>query len=294
MKTPLLTSLLVALSLSSALSQTSSQGGKTLITLEKIDIQEGLVSSEVAQRFDLEPAGVESRLKGAFAANLAAQLSASRQIQLAAREESLGKLMKEWEIAEKLGKPAEAAASSPSVDIANYVASAKITDLSAQRETLVLGGRVAAAKWKLLIEASIELIDSKTGRKSELLTQRVEKSGQSRGAANFTTFEIQEVNRDLAGQLAARMIDVLSPIRIVAVRSDDFIIDRGKSASIRVGDRFTLLEPAEGSDDSEAAFPVGEAVVTLVNEKTSNLRLQRDKNNATTGIDKAMRIIRKN
>jgi hypothetical protein len=263
-----------------------------LITLEKIELGQGLVSPEVAQRFGLQPALVESRLRAAFAANLSAQLSSSRQVKLSAREESLGKLMKEWEVSEKLGNPGTEASDGPGVDKANFVATGRITDLIAQRETLVLGGEVAAAKWKMLIEASIELIEVSTGRKLEVLTQRAEKAGQSRGSANFTTLEIQEVNRELATQLAARMTDILSPIRIVAIRGDDFIIDRGKAASIKVGDRFTVLEPAEGSDDPDAAFPVGEASVVLVTEKTSNLRLKREKDGAATALSKTMRLIR--
>ncbi len=263
-----------------------------LITLEKIELGQGLVSLEVAERFGLQPALVESRLRAAFAANLSAQLSSSRQIKLSAREESLNKLMKEWEIAEKLGNPSADGATVPGVDKADYVANALITDFIAKRETLVLGGEVAAAKWKMQIEASIELIEVSTGRKLEVLTQRAEKAGQSRGSANFTTLEIQEVNRELATQLAARVTDILSPIRIVAIRGDDFIIDRGKAASIKVGDHFTLLEPAEGSDDPDAAFPIGEASVVLVTEKTSNLRLKREKDGATTVLTKSMRLIR--
>jgi hypothetical protein len=145
------------------------------------------------------------------------------------------------------------------------------------RDTLVLGGRVAAAKWKLLIEASVELVEVGTGRKITLITERVEEQGQARGNANFTTAEIQAVNRKLAAALATRLVDSISPIRIVAVRGDDFIIDRGKSASVKVGDKFTLLEPAGAPGFSDASFPVGQALVVHVNENSSNLRFDRSK-----------------
>lgn len=257
-----------------------------LIQLEKIEIQPGLISLEVGSRFGLQPAAVESRLRGAFAANLAAQMSSSRGVSLAAREESLSKLMKEWEIAEKLGNLPDdgAPAAMPGVDRADYVATATLTDLVANRDTLVLGGRVAAAKWKLLIEASVELVEVSTGRKVALITERVEEGGQARGNANFTTAEIQAVNRKLAAALATRLVDSMSPIRIVAVRGDDFIIDRGKSANVRVGDKFTLLEPVTTPGFSDASFPVGQAVVVHVNESSSNLRFERSKTAAAQAV----------
>jgi hypothetical protein len=262
-----------------------------LITLEKVEIEEGLVSSDVAGRFGLSKDGVESRLKAAFAANLSAQLSSSRQVNLSAREESLAKLMKEWEVSEKLGNP-DSTPAVPGVDKADYVASAKITDLIANRDTLVLGGRVAAAKWRLLLEASFELVDVKTGRKSVVITEKVEDSGQSRGNANFTTLEIQAISRNLATQLATRIIDSLAPIRIIAIRGDDFIIDRGKSANVKVGDKYAVLEPAAGAGLEDAAFPVGSATVTFVNEKSANLRLERDKTAAATLLQTTMQVIK--
>lgn len=250
-----------------------------LVTLERIEVQEGLVSPEISSRFGLPPAEVESRLRGAFAANLSAQLSSARGVVLTAREASLSKLMKEWEVVEKLGNPSAngAEAAVPGVDKADFVATATITDLTAQRDTLVLGGRVAAAKWRLMIEASFELVEVSTGRKLAVITERAEESGQSRGNANFTTLEIQAVNRGLASALATRIVDSLSPIRIVAIRGDDFIIDRGRSANVRVEDRYTVLEPAAAPGFGDAAFPVGTAVVVHVNEHSANLRLERPK-----------------
>ena len=265
-----------------------------LIQLEKIEIQSGLISQEVGSRFGLEPAAVESRLRGAFAANLAAQMSSSRGVSLAAREESLSKLMKEWEIAEKLGNLPDDGTppAMPGVDRADYVATAMLTDLVANRDTLVLGGRVAAAKWKLLIEASVELVEVSTGRKVALITERVEEGGQARGNANFTTAEIQAVNRKLAAALATRLIDSISPIRIVAVRGDDFIIDRGKSANVRVGDKYTLLEPVTTPGFSDASFPVGQAVVVHVNENSSNLRFERSKTAAAQAVQATWTVIK--
>lgn len=265
-----------------------------LINLEKIEIEPGLISLEVGSRFGLAPAGVESRLRGAFAANLAAQLSSSRGVSLVAREESLTKLMKEWEIAEKLGNPPEDGAQPaiPGVDRADYVATATLTDLVANRDTLVLGGRVAAAKWKLLIEASVELVEVSTGRKVALITERVEEGGQARGNANFTTAEIQAVNRKLAAALATRLVDSISPIRIVAVRGDDFIIDRGKSANVKAGDKYTLLEPAAAPGFSDASFPVGQAVVVHVNENSSNLRFERPKTATVQAVQTTWTVIK--
>jgi hypothetical protein len=282
---------LLLLSLSLLATALHGQQNPRLITLEKVEIEEGLVSSDVAGRFGLSQDGVESRLKAAFAANLSAQLSSSRQVNLSAREESLAKLMKEWEVAEKLGNP-DSEPVVPGVDKADYVASAKITDLIANRDTLVLGGRVAAAKWRLLLEASFELVDVKTGRKAAVITEKVEDSGQSRGNANFTTLEIQAINRKLSTQLATRIIDSLAPIRIIAIRGDDFIIDRGKSANVKVGDKYTVLEPAAAAGLEDAAFPVGSATVTFVNEKSANLRLERDKTAPAALLQNTMQVIK--
>jgi hypothetical protein len=249
-----------------------------VVQLEELKINEGLVTDEIVKRFDtkatgvhldLQRQGVEDRIRGLFAASLAQQLSATKLLQLAVRDESLKSLQKEWLTAEELGK---SGSQEIGVENADYVATVRIEDFVADRKVL---GNERAAIWKNSMTASFEISNVKTGTK-KIITETDADEGKGRKsvggeAANFDARQIKSLCDRISAKLASRILDNISPPKIIAARGNKIIIDRGRAAGVKVGDKFRLIERVDDSLGTDAGFPMGSATVEFVNEDTSNL-----------------------
>jgi hypothetical protein len=249
-----------------------------VVQLESLQINEGLITDEIVKRFDtkavgetieIQRSGVENRIRGIFAASLAQQLSATKLLQLAVRDQSLQTLQKEWMASEELGKsgPVEIG-----VENANFVATVRIEDFVADRKVL---GNERAAIWKNSMTASFEITDVATGTK-KVITETVSDEGKGRKgvggvAANFDARQIKGLCDQITEKMASRILDNISPPRIIAARGNKVIIDRGRAAGVKVGDKFRLIERVDESLGTDAGFPLGSATVEFVNEDTSNL-----------------------
>ena len=249
-----------------------------VVQLESLEINEGLITDEIAKRFDTKVRrdaiedlrdNVKDRIRGLFITSLAQQLSATKLLQLAVRDASLQSLQKEWQVSEELGKspPAEIG-----VEQANYVAAARIEDFVTERKVL---GKEVAAVWKNSMSASFAITKVSTGTK-KVITESVSDSGKGRRgvggvASDFDAQQIKKLTDSLSKRLAERILDNISPPKILAVRGSKIIVDRGLAAGVKVGDRFRLIERVDETLGTDAGFPMGEAVVEFVNEDTSNL-----------------------
>ena len=292
-----------------------------VIQLEKLDINEGLITDEIAKRFnskvkkpvtsqqitrnakvevgeneitgqstlkletktdstaiDTLKASVEDRIKGAFASTLAQEMSATKLMQLAVRDKSLEALKKEWQVSEELGKPSPSGADGGqdmSVQQADYIATAKINDFVTDRKVL---GNEEAAIWTNSISATLEITKVNGGTK-KVITETVSEGGKGRRgvggeAANFNAQQIQNITQKLSKKLAERILDNYSPPKIIAHRGALIIMDRGEAAGVKVGDSYKLIERVDSTYGTDAGFPFGNATVEMVNEDTSNLRLE--------------------
>ena len=272
---PLVFSLILA---TMAISATANPPKVQVVQLESLQINEGLITDEIVKRFDtkatglnivLQREGVQDRIRGIFAASLAQQLSATKLLQLAVRDQSLQTLQKEWLTSEELGKsgPTEIG-----VQNADYVATVRIEDFVADRKVL---GNERAAIWKNSMTASFELTNVATGTK-KVITESVAEEGKGRKgvggvAANFDARQIKGLSDQLTAKLASRILDNISPPKIVAARGNKVIIDRGRAAGVKTGDKFRLIERVDETLGTDAGFPLGSATVEFVNEDTSNL-----------------------
>jgi hypothetical protein len=272
---PLIYSLIPAMLAISAMANTPTT---QVVQLESLQINEGLITDEIVKRFDtkanevtidLQRQGVEDRIRGLFAASLAQQLSATKLLQLAVRDQSLQTLQKEWLASEELGK------SGPSeigVQNADYVATVRIEDFVADRKVL---GNERAAIWKNSMTASFEITNVATGTK-KVITESVADEGKGRKgvggvSANFDARQIKGLCDLITTKLASRILDNVSPPKIIAIRGNKIIIDRGRAAAVKTGDKFRLIERVDDSLGTDAGFPLGSAIVEFVNEDTSNL-----------------------
>jgi hypothetical protein len=50
-------------------------------------------------------------------------------------------------------------------------------------------------------------------------------------------------------------------------------MDRGEAAGVKAGDSYKLIERVDSTYGTDAGFPLGNAIVEMVNEDTSNLRI---------------------
>jgi hypothetical protein len=292
-----------------------------VISLEKLDINEGLITDEIAKRFNTKVkkpvtsaqitrhdevdvgyrevsrdttvkvetktdsseidklrVSVEDRIKGAFAATLAQEMSATKLMQLAVRDKSLDSLKKEWQVSEELGKPAANGTGDGGPDMsvsqADYIATAKITDFVTDRKVF---GSEEAAIWTNSISATLEITKVNGGTK-KAITETVSDGGKGRRgvggeAANFNAQQIQNITQKLSRRLAERILDNYSPPKLIARRGVLIIMDRGEAAGVKVGDSYKLIERVDTTYGTDAGFPFGNAIVEMVNEDTSNLRL---------------------
>lgn len=251
-----------------------------IIQLESLKINPGLVTDEIAKRFD--PAAdardlavlrgqVEQRIKSMFASSLSQGLSASKLVQLAVRGDSLQTLQKEWKVASELGAGGEA----PNIGIntADYIANATIQNIVAERQVF---GNELAAIWKNEITASLEItsVDPSGGKK--VITETVSASGKGRKGAggkapDFNAAQIRGMLDELSKKFAVRILDNYSSVKVVAIRRNMMIIDRGLAAGVAKGDKFKVIETVDANLGTDAGFPLGEATVTFVNEDTSTL-----------------------
>jgi hypothetical protein len=268
-----------------------------VMVVEKLELAPGLVTSEIAKRFHAAPLDVEARLRGAVLATLSQELSSSKMLRLAVRDESLDRLVKEWKVSEELGS-GSAQSLDLSVASADLIAFAKIEDFVADYSSLKNAGG-AAAKWRLRITVSLEITERNGGTR-RVLKEDFEHAGSGivssarLGVPDFDSGTVRKLADGVTKKLGVRVLDLYCPPKILSVRGRQFIVDRGRMAGMREGQWVELSEFAEGGAGTDAAFPVGKAVVKSVKEETSILELVsvEEGDLATTEIKKTYTVTR--
>jgi hypothetical protein len=249
-----------------------------VMRVDKFELAPGLVTPEIARRFQAAPSAVESRLKGAVLATLSQELSSSKLLSIAVRDESLKRLSEEWKVSEQLGSgKSEDAATGPAVDDANFLAYAKIEDFVADYRAIA-NAAGAAAKWKLRITISLEVTTRKTGTK-KVIKEDFEESGNGIvssariGVPDFDSGKVRALADGVAKKLGMRVLDIYCPPRIIQVRGSMFIVDRGRAAGMKEGQIVELTDKADDEFGTDAGFPLGKARVKSVKEETCVMEL---------------------
>ncbi len=249
-----------------------------VMRVDKFELAPGIVTPDIARRFQAAPQAVESRLKGAVLATLSQELSSSKLLSLAVRDDSLKRLTEEWKVSEQIGSgKSEDVASGPSVDDANFLAYAKIEDFVADYRT-ISNGAGAAAKWKLRITISLEVTTRKTGTK-KVIKEDFEEAGNGIvssvriGAPDFDSGKVRDLADGVAKKLGMRVLDTYCPPRVIQVRGAMFIVDRGRAAGMKEGQVVELNDKADDEFGTDAGFPLGKARVKSVKEETSVLEV---------------------
>lgn len=269
--------ILAASLIASPLSAQNTSQEIQVLRLEELELAPGIITYPIAQRFHAFPDEVESRLKGSVLATLSQELTSSKLLRLAVRDQSLARLQQEARTAEELGNGTNRDASSVGVDEASLLAYAKIEDFVADYRTMA-NSAGAAARWKLRITISMEITQRKTGTK-KVIKEDFEESGNGVvssariGAPNFDSGQIRSLADGVAKKLGVRLLDLVSPPRIIQARGKMFIVDRGRAAGMKEGQIVEVIEPVEDNLGTDASFPIGKARVKSVKEETSILEL---------------------
>ena len=249
-----------------------------VMRMDKLELAPGIVTKEIAARFQATVKDVESRLRGAVLATLSQELSSSKLLKLAVRDSSLSRLFEEWKLSEELGTgKSEDLAAGPTVEDASFLAYATIEDFVADYSS-IQNAAGAAAKWKLRITISLEVTERKSGTK-RVIKEDFEEAGKGivssarLGAPNFDSGSVRSLADGVAKKLGMRVLDSLCAPRIIQARGRIFIVDRGRAAGMKEGQLVEVAEPADDQLGTDAAFPIGKAVVRSVKEETCVLEL---------------------
>jgi hypothetical protein len=262
-----------------------------VMRVDKFEFAPGIVTEALAQRFNASKTDLESRLKGVVLATLSQEISSSKLLTLAVRDESLERLKKEWKVSEELGSGKSGdAATGPSVDDAQYLAYAKIESFNADRHPTAkkADGTPLAFKWEMDIVISLEITTRKTGTR-KVLREDFTTSGAgvtfmradggeitSKTTPDFTNVMIRGLVDGVSKKLGMRVLDSYCPIRITSARGKLFNIDRGRAAGLREGHIMELTERADDEFGTDSGFPIGKARVKTVKEDSSLMELVSD------------------
>ena len=259
--------------------------------VDKFEFAPGIVTKEIASRFSATPIDVESRLKGVLLATLSQELSSTKLMTLAVRDESLKRLAAEWKVSEELGSGKSGdAATGPSVDDAHHLAYAKVESFNADRRPTATSktGQPLAFEWKMDVVISLEITTRKTGTK-KVYKEDFTTSGAgvtfmridggnvtSKTTPDFTNVMIRQLADGVSKKLGMRVLDSYCPIRITSARGKLFNIDRGRAAGLKEGHIMELTERADDEFGTDSGFPIGQARVKTVKEDSTLMELVSD------------------
>ena len=121
---------------------------------------------------------------------------------------------------------------------------------------------------RLLESANLQLDNSAFVRNPEFLT------GEK--GSNLTEKALQELARQMAEKVAARVVDVLLPAKVLAVRDGQVTLNRGDGTGITVGQAWAvfaqgeaLIDPDTGENLGSEEVRVGSIRITSVLPKTA-------------------------
>jgi len=257
-----------------------------VMAVSAFEIASGLVTPEIASRFQASQQDTEGILKGLLLNTLTQELSSasSKRLRLAVRGEDLKKLQQEWLVSENYGRgQSEAAGADHTVEEAHFVATAKLEDLDASITSKMAGVSGSATRWLLRVTISLQIIDRINGTKrvlkedmEETITKLVPQSDRRsspKGALSFDSGTLKSLAGGVSKKLGMRILDVTCPPKITDSRGRSFHVDRGRASGMSVGMIVEVCEPSDSKFGTDASYPVGRARVRQVGEDSALLEL---------------------
>jgi len=226
------------------------------------------------------------RVQESLDPQLTAAFQATRKFDLVARAD-LKDVILEQDLSGSgnVDKADPAAAKSFKLAGARYVVVSTIDDFQdnvQEAEFKEIGKKATRRQVRLSVIAKI--YDTTTGRLLESANLQLDNSAFVRNpefltgekGSNLTEKALQELARQMAEKVAARVVDVLLPAKVLAVRDGQVTLNRGDGTGITVGQAWAvfaqgeaLIDPDTGENLGSEEVRVGSIRITSVLPKTA-------------------------
>jgi curli biogenesis system outer membrane secretion channel CsgG len=226
------------------------------------------------------------RVQESLDPQLTAAFQATRKFDLVARAD-LKDVILEQDLSGSgnVDKADPAAAKSFKLAGARYVVVSTIDDFQdnvQEAEFKEIGKKATRRQVRLSVIAKI--YDTTTGRLLESANLQLDNSAFVRNpeflvgekGSNLTEKALQELARQMAEKVAARVVDVLLPAKVLAVRDGQVTLNRGDGTGIAVGQAWAvfaqgeaLIDPDTGENLGSEEVRVGSIRITSVLPKTA-------------------------
>jgi curli biogenesis system outer membrane secretion channel CsgG len=241
-----------------------------------------------------------NRIVESLDSQLVDRVNATRKFDVVGRSD-LSDVLKEQELGASGNVDAKTAAKAGKLTGAKYLLVATVDDFQDYVETATFEGTGRSASKRILRMSIVgKIYDSSTGKLLESVNIQTGNdafkaisSGANNSMAdgNLTDEMMVALARNLAENIANRLVDVIFPAKVIARRDKVVTINRGEGAGVAVGDVFNVFALGEEMIDPDTKeslgreeVKVGKVKISEVNPKFSKADIMDDpESSITTG-----------
>lgn len=212
-----------------------------------------------------------ARVVEAYDSQLIDRLNAGRKFEIVGRSD-LSEVLREQELADSGNVAAEdpGAATAGQLSGARFVLVGTIDDFEDATERVEFANlNRVGLKRKIRLSTTAKIYDSTSGRLMESVNVRMENSDDRMERENVqrnaeeTDVLLLDITRDAAAEIAARVADIVFPIRVLVKRDAQITINRGEGAGVELGQMFNVFAQGERLIDPDTGEVLGQEEVLV-------------------------------
>jgi curli biogenesis system outer membrane secretion channel CsgG len=221
-----------------------------------------------------------NRIVESLDSQLVDRVNATRKFDVVGRSD-LSDVLKEQELGASGNVDAKTAAKAGKLTGAKYLLVATVDDFQDYVETATFEGTGRSASKRILRMSIVgKIYDSSTGKLLESVNIQTGNdafkaisSGANNSMAdgNLTDEMMVALARNLAENIANRLVDVIFPAKVIARRDKVVTINRGEGAGVAVGDVFNVFALGEEMIDPDTKESLGREEVKVGKVKVSEV-----------------------
>ncbi|HRY46962.1 MAG TPA: CsgG/HfaB family protein [Candidatus Paceibacterota bacterium] len=238
-----------------------------------------------------------TRVVEALDIQLTSQVNSSRKFQVVSRSD-LAEVMKEQEFGASGNVDPATAAQRAKMVGARYVLVPLIDDFQDHLETATFAGTGRSMTRRTLrLSCVANIYDSSTGKLLESPNLQIRRNDVLENRSytlqdgDLKDEMLQNLARDMAGQITVRLSEIIFPAKVVARRDKQVTINRGDGSGIAVGQVWNvyaageeLIDPDTQESLGREEIPAGKVRIVQVNPKTAIGEILEDKGIAKESI----------